>query len=114
MIPEKYRAQVERMGLTPEKMRVEFGIEPKNEAQWDILMNARMQFYPNPLPKPYTAEETDLFSEGLMTIAEAAKHLSLNRATIYRAMERGELVFCKMGKSRRIPRKALRIWTEAY
>ena len=73
-----------------------------------------MRFIPDPLPPRYAAQDLDLFAEGMLTIKEAAEHLRLNRATLYRAMERGELPYYKMGKARRIPRRALRIWAEAY
>lgn len=112
MIPDKYKDRMARAGMTEEKLRDEWGIQPKTEHDWDILMNATMRFTPNPLPKPYRG--VDLFTEGVFTVDEAADHLRLDRSTIYRAMERGDLPSQKLGKARRIPRRALRIWTEAY
>ena len=53
--------------------------------------------------------------EGLplsVQLPEAAKFLSLSRAKVYAMMDQGELVFCKFGKSRRIPRRALREYAE--
>jgi len=112
-IPEKYRARVENAPYLFAYLE-QHGILPQSEAEWDILMNATMRLVPNPLPRHYSGEDVDLFSEGFFTVKEAARHLQLSRATVYRAMERGELPFYKMGKARRIPRKALRIWVEAY
>jgi len=114
MIPERYRDRIQRSGLDVKTLRDKFGIEPKTDAEWDILMNAEMKLHPDPLPKPYASEDIDLFSEGYMTVKQVAHHLQLHRATIYRAMERGELPFNIIKRTRRIPRKALRIWTEAY
>ncbi|MCH8891481.1 MAG: helix-turn-helix domain-containing protein [Myxococcales bacterium] len=53
-----------------------------------------------------TSESTDLVSDGLMTVSEAAGFLRLSRSTIYLFMDRGELAFVKLGRSRRIPRLA--------
>ncbi len=46
-------------------------------------------------------------SEGLARVCEAERFLSLSRATVYALMERGELEYVKIGRSRRIPWKAL-------
>ena len=42
-----------------------------------------------------------------MTVREAAEFLRLSRSTIYPFMDRGELAFVKLGRSRRIPRLAV-------
>ena len=52
-------------------------------------------------------EEADLVADGLMTVQEAAGFLRLSRSTVYTIMDRGELPFVKLGRSRRIPRRAL-------
>jgi excisionase family DNA binding protein len=44
---------------------------------------------------------------GLMTVAEAATFSRLSRSDLYARMERGELAYCKLGRRRLIPRKAL-------
>ena len=49
----------------------------------------------------------DLFADGLTTVAQAAKFLSLGRSKIYGLMNAGELHFVKLGNSRRIPKRAL-------
>ena len=55
-----------------------------------------------------TAEKPTLSLEGLASVREAAAFLSVGRSTIYKLMENGELPFAKIGKCRRIPRRALR------
>ena len=54
-----------------------------------------------------TSEPTDLVADGLVTVREAAGFLRLSRSTVYALMDRGELPFVKLGRSRRIPRRAL-------
>lgn len=49
----------------------------------------------------------DLVADGLTTVAEAAKFLSLGRSKIYGLMNAGELHFVKLGNSRRIPKRAI-------
>ena len=49
----------------------------------------------------------DLLAEGLMTVEEAGKFLSLSRSTIWKLMTDGELVWTRIGSSRRIPRVAV-------
>jgi excisionase family DNA binding protein len=44
---------------------------------------------------------------GLASVKQAEEFLSLSRATIYGLMEKGELRYVKIGKSRRIPWEAL-------
>ena len=54
-----------------------------------------------------TDSDAALVEDGLMKVAAAAAFLSLSRATLYTLMDRGELPFVKIGRSRRIPRRAL-------
>ncbi len=56
------------------------------------------------MSEPYGEE---LVADGLFTVAEAASFLRLSRSNLYVLMERGELAFVKLGRSRRIPRRAL-------
>jgi excisionase family DNA binding protein len=58
------------------------------------------------------ATETSLIDDGFVTVPEGAKFLSVSRAKVYALMDQGQLAFCKFGKSRRIPRKALREYAE--
>jgi len=45
--------------------------------------------------------------EGLLTITEAQAFTRLSRSELYLRMNRGELAYCKLGKRRLIPRRAL-------
>ena len=54
-----------------------------------------------------TSEPTDVVADGLLTVLEAAEFLRLSRSAIYLLMDRGELAFVKLGRSRRIPRRAV-------
>ena len=54
-----------------------------------------------------TNERTDLVADGLLTVHEAERFLRLSRSSLYILMERGELAFVKLGRSRRIPRRAV-------
>jgi len=49
--------------------------------------------------------QEDLVSEGLLTIREAAEFLKLSRSRVYELMNAGELVYAKIGRSRRVPRR---------
>ena len=44
---------------------------------------------------------------GLASVREAEAFLSLSRSSLYSMMDRGELAYVKLGKSRRIPWDAL-------
>ena len=48
-----------------------------------------------------------IVEEGLMRVPEAALFLGLSRASVYQLMERGELPWVKLGRARRIPRRAV-------
>ena len=52
-------------------------------------------------------DQRDLVADGLLTIAESASFLRLSRSSIYLLMDVGELPFVKLGRSRRIPKRAL-------
>ena len=54
-----------------------------------------------------TREPIAVVADRLMTVQEAAGFLRLSRSTIYLLMDRGELAFVKLGRSRRIPRLAV-------
>jgi len=48
-----------------------------------------------------------LVDDGLLTVKQASKFVSLSVASLYGTMARGESAYVKLGKSRRIPRRAL-------
>ena len=52
------------------------------------------------------AAARELVSDGLQTVLEVARFLGVSRATVYNYMDAGELPFVKLGRSRRIPKKA--------
>lgn len=49
----------------------------------------------------------DLVRDGLDRIREACDFLRISPALIYRLMDSGDLPYVKIGRARRIPRKAL-------
>lgn len=51
--------------------------------------------------------EAITIGEGLVTVKEAGRLLSLSRSTLYLMMDRGELRYAKIGGARRIPKQAL-------
>ena len=54
-----------------------------------------------------TDSDAALVEDGLMTVAESARFLNLSRSTIYKLMCDGQLQFTRIGRARRIPRRAL-------
>jgi excisionase family DNA binding protein len=49
----------------------------------------------------------DLVRDGLLTVVEAAAFLRVSRSTLYALMDKGALVYVKIGTARRIPKRAL-------
>jgi excisionase family DNA binding protein len=49
-----------------------------------------------------STSEQSIPADRLCTVAAIAAHLSLSRSTIYLLMDRGQLPYVKLGKSRRI------------
>ena len=49
----------------------------------------------------------DLVADGLCTISEAKDFLKISRSTLYEFLRSGEIPSVKVGRSCRIPRKAL-------
>jgi len=48
-----------------------------------------------------------LVADGLLTVRECVEFLHLSRSKIYELMDKGELCFAKIGRCRRIPRRAV-------
>jgi excisionase family DNA binding protein len=59
-----------------------------------------------------SAKKPDVTADGFADVHEAAAFLSMSRASIYKLMECGDLLYAKFGKSRRIPWRALREYAE--
>jgi excisionase family DNA binding protein len=53
------------------------------------------------------AEKAELVLDGLDRVGEVARFLKLSVSTVYGFMDRGELPYVKLGKSRRIPHRAV-------
>jgi excisionase family DNA binding protein len=51
---------------------------------------------------------TDVIERELVTVRDAANFLGLGVATVYRLMDKGQLPYVKLGRSRRISREDLR------
>ena len=59
-------------------------------------------------------ERREVVADGLLRISDASKFLGLSRSKLYQLMDRGELPFVKIGRARRIPRRAvIRLASEA-
>ena len=54
-----------------------------------------------------TDRDAALVEDGLMTVAEAARFLKLSRSSVYKLMDEGQLQYTKLGRCRRVPRRAL-------
>ena len=52
-------------------------------------------------------ENLELVKDRLMAVPEAQAFSRLSRSELNAQMERGELVFCQLGRRRLIPRRAL-------
>ncbi len=55
-------------------------------------------------------DATELLADGALSVAAAAEFASLSRASLYEAMQRGELLYLKRGRRRLIPKRALVLW----
>jgi excisionase family DNA binding protein len=51
--------------------------------------------------------ESQVVEEGLKTLSEAQQFVGVSRSGLYSLMERGELAYCKIGRRRLIPKRAL-------
>ena len=55
-----------------------------------------------------TTQVNEILSEGLEKVSDAARFLSVSRAHVYKLMHTGLLPSVKLGKSRRVPIRAVR------
>jgi len=53
------------------------------------------------------ADRDELVSDGLMTVAEVVAFLRLSRSTVYGLMDKDKLAYVRVGRARRIPRRAV-------
>ncbi len=67
-----------------------------------------MALYPKML-QPWF-QDVDLMAEGLIDAKQAAEFLGIGRSKVYDFMSCHELPYVKLGKSRRIPIVALKIF----
>jgi excisionase family DNA binding protein len=58
-------------------------------------------------PDARTELLTELLADGLDRVDAAARFLAMSRSTLYAMMASGALPFVKIGKSRRVPRRAV-------
>jgi excisionase family DNA binding protein len=57
--------------------------------------------------RPTSAHNGNLFADGLTDVRGAAAFLCLSRSSLYSLMDAGALPYVKLGRARRIPRRAL-------
>jgi excisionase family DNA binding protein len=112
-IPERFKERFAALTTEVAEALRRLGFpEPQNDEQWRLLATVEKKFHPDPAPKAYAG--VDLLSEGLLPPSKAATFCGVSRATLYRAMGRGDLPFFRVGKLRRVPIAALRIWLTEY
>lgn len=68
----------------------------------------------DPVPMPISQDMAlfnfEMVADGLTTVSEAAKFLALSKSKPYLLMDAGMLPYFQEGKSRRIPRRALKLY----
>jgi excisionase family DNA binding protein len=58
-------------------------------------------------------QPAEVLADGLLTVNAAAKFLAVGKTKLYGEMDAGRLPFCKFGRARRIPRRALIAYAES-
>ena len=83
------------------------------------LTSLRAELIPNeknrmlyPLTLQPWYQNVDLVADGLLTIEEAADFLGIGRSLVYELMGSQDLPYCKLGRARRIPKVALKLFAE--
>ena len=56
---------------------------------------------------PHLLKKENLVEDGLVSLTNAMAFLSVGRSTLYELMDKGFLPYAKIGRSRRIPKRAL-------
>lgn len=58
-------------------------------------------------------EREEMIADGMAKVEEGERFLSVSRSTLYTLMDAGELPYCKIGRARRIPWRALKDYAAA-
>ena len=53
------------------------------------------------------ADSAELVADGLLSVKACALFLGVSRSTVYQMMDAGLLCYAKLGRSRRIPKRAI-------
>ena len=83
------------------------GAEPADLRDWSTAEARRIEVNEANQIDGKDTKRAELVADGLMTVKECAEFLHLSRSTVYELMNAGELCFAKLGRSRRIPRRAV-------
>lgn len=62
---------------------------------------------------PKVSRDLKLADDGVVTVGEAARFLQFHPTTVYRLMDGGVIAYLKIGRVRRIPRRALTTFVAA-
>jgi excisionase family DNA binding protein len=57
-------------------------------------------------------DSASVIDEGFLGVGEAARFLQISRSKVYALMDKGDLLYAKFGRCRRIPKKALAEFAE--
>lgn len=55
-----------------------------------------------------------LVEEGLLRVNECCRFLGISRSLVYELMDAGKIPFVKIGRSRRVPRQALKEFAASH
>lgn len=55
-----------------------------------------------------TGRRDEMVRDGFAEVAQAQEYLRLSRSSIYKLMEKGDLLYARFGRTRRIPWRSLR------
>ncbi|HHV54954.1 MAG TPA: helix-turn-helix domain-containing protein [Firmicutes bacterium] len=60
------------------------------------------------------SDREGVVADGLVSVREAERFLSIKKSKLYQLMDRGDLPYVKLGAARRIPRRALVSWAARH